>query len=195
MLPNCPDTKSALAPSSANPELSSWPPHVIVLFILAFLGLVLWTTNHNLQLCCEALCILTPPVIAVWFLRQSSTGNHLLHLGLLAPRVKEESNQDGLRWWMLGLFTILLGICILETSQPLYFTQDDSLANGVVGMVVGCRSLANGQFPAWNPAQYLGSPMASMSYWSLTYPPTYLSYAFARHVLGNEWWTMEVYQV
>ena len=53
--------------------------------------------------------------------------------------------------------------------------------------------LWEGTFPDWNPYVFMGSPLLRWAIWSFTYPPQGLSYAIARHLLGNEFATMEVF--
>jgi len=59
--------------------------------------------------------------------------------------------------------------------------------------LLGCRSLWAGTFPDWNPYVFLGAPLATIGFWAITYPPQLLSYAIARHVMGNEFATLEVF--
>src|SRR2546429_261019 len=41
----------------------------------------------------------------------------------------------------------------------------------------------------------MGAPLANLGAYSLTYPPTYVAYAIARHGLANEYATFEVFAV
>ena len=180
-------------PSVRAEPLGARSPTVILVAVVVLFALVYWTTGGMTQMALDAAVLFVFPVVLVWWVGQTDRGSRLLRTALIPlDRFPPESRSA---WPWCGFATVCLAVVILESSQPLYFTQDDSLANGVVGMVVGSRSLFSGVFPLWNHCQYLGSPMASMSYWSLTYPPTYLSYLMATYVLGNSWWTMEVYQV
>jgi len=61
------------------------------------------------------------------------------------------------------------------------------------GVLLGCRSLWEGTFPDWNPYVFMGAPLATIGFWAITYPPQLLAYAIARHVLGNEFATLEVF--
>ncbi|MDQ2730974.1 MAG: YfhO family protein, partial [Armatimonadota bacterium] len=94
---------------------------------------------------------------------------------------------------VLGFVVVLAGIALLEAMQPFYFTQDDNLMQFLPVMLQGCHSLWHGVFPTWNPCQYLGSPTSSMGVYALTYPPTYVAYAVARYILGNQYLTLEVF--
>jgi hypothetical protein len=103
------------------------------------------------------------------------------------------STKERILWPVAGCTAVLTALFLLERSYPYYFTQDDNLAQNLPSILYGCRSLFNGVFPTWNPHQYLGSPIASVGWYALTYPFTYLSYWFARTVLGNENATIEVF--
>lgn len=96
-------------------------------------------------------------------------------------------------WWLLAAAFVVAAICWLERVQPLYFTQDDGFSTLLPTVLWGCRSLWQGVFPDWNPHQYLGGPTVASGIFALTYPATYLSYAVARHLLGNEYLTLEVF--
>ena len=121
----------------------------------------------------------------------------------LSGLVPGESSAEGPRptfwtrwgWLALGFLVFVTAMCIVEFNQPYYFTQDDTYVGGLPGTLAACRSAFAGQFPEWNPYQLMGSPSASLGYSSLLYPPTYLSYAVARFVLGNEYATIEVWSI
>jgi hypothetical protein len=100
------------------------------------------------------------------------------------------------RWWPIaGLAGLVGALVFLETRQPYYFSQDDNLSQFLPTMLQALRSWTAGVFPTWNPYQFLGSPTTSVGTYSLTYPPTWFSYWFATHVLGNEYAAMEVFAV
>src|SRR4029077_16388683 len=94
--------------------------------------------------------------------------------------------------WAGWLF-LIGGFAALEWMQPYYFTQDDALVGELPGVLLGCRSLWEGTFPDWNPYVFMGAPLATIGFWAITYPPQLLAYAVARHVLGNEFATLEVF--
>ncbi len=96
-------------------------------------------------------------------------------------------------WDTIGGVFLAAAFAWLETTQPFYFTQDDVLVTELPGILVGCRGVWDGHFPSYNPYALLGAPLASLGIYSLTYPPTYLAYAIARGLLGNEHLTMEVF--
>ncbi len=98
------------------------------------------------------------------------------------------------RIWNLAGWLFLIGAFIgLECLEPYYFTQDDALVGELPGILLGCRSLWEGTFPDWNPYVFMGAPLAAIGFWAITYPPQILAYAIARHVLGDEFATMEVF--
>jgi len=84
---------------------------------------------------------------------------------------------------------------MLEFRDPYYFTQDDNLIESLPMILVGCRGIWLGEFPDFNPYLYMGAPLASLGMYALTYPPLPLSYAIARHVLGQEYATIEVFAI
>jgi hypothetical protein len=103
-----------------------------------------------------------------------------------------ERGQDW-RWVATGLAVVAVAISILEWMQSYYFVQDDNFANVLPGVLQGCRSMCHGEFPDFDPCQYLGMPNAGKGIFALFYPPTIVSYAIARWVLGNENWTLDVF--
>src|SRR5205807_9269199 len=96
-------------------------------------------------------------------------------------------------WNLAGWLFLIGGFGGLECMQPYYFTQDDALVGELPGILLGCRSLWEGTFPDWNPYVFMGAPLATIGFWAITYPPQLLSYAIARHLLANEFATMEVF--
>jgi hypothetical protein len=98
-------------------------------------------------------------------------------------------------WNLTGWLFLIFGFAALEWMQPYYFTQDDALVGELPGILLGCRSLWAGTFPDWNPYVFMGAPLATVGFWAITYPPQLIAYAIARHVLGNEFATLEVFAV
>ncbi len=96
-------------------------------------------------------------------------------------------------WNLTGWGFLIGGFIFLQWLEPYYFTQDDALVGELPGILLGCRSLWQGIFPDWNPYVFLGAPLATVGFWAITYPPQLISYAIARHILGNEFATMEVF--
>ncbi|HUT93214.1 MAG TPA: hypothetical protein VMY37_27365 [Thermoguttaceae bacterium] len=94
-------------------------------------------------------------------------------------------------WWLGGLAVLVACLALLETPVPYHFTQDDNYFQFLPGMLYGCRAAFDGSFPAWNPHQFLGAPLAEVGTYALTYPLTYVAYAIARFALGNEYATLE----
>jgi len=105
-----------------------------------------------------------------------------------------EAESRAPTFW-LAASLLVLAICgvVLENLESYYFTQDDNYSQFFPGMLAGCRAAFAGTFPNWNPHQFLGAPLAEVGTYALTYPPTYLSYALATYVLGDELATIEVF--
>jgi hypothetical protein len=97
-----------------------------------------------------------------------------------------DRRQGSLFWWIAGAIFLVAAFAFLELRQPYYFTQDDALVAELPGMLSGCRSVWHGVWPDYDPSRLMGGPLASEGVYSLTYPPTYLAYAIARHLLRNE---------
>ena len=106
----------------------------------------------------------------------------------------EAGSRSRSAFWLVAAF-LVLAICgvVLENLESYYFTQDDNYSQFFPGMLAGCRAAFAGTFPNWNPHQFLGAPLAEVGTYALTYPPTYLSYALATYVLGDELATVEVF--
>ena len=98
-------------------------------------------------------------------------------------------------WWLGGLALLAACLSYLEAPARYHFTQDDNYRQFLPGMLYGCRCASAGGFPDWNPYQLLGAPLAEVGTYALTYPPTYLSHVLAKHLLGNEYATLEVFCV
>jgi hypothetical protein len=112
----------------------------------------------------------------------------------LSLRPNQWSRSSSWRWLVAGFCFVAGLLAMLEWRQPYYFVQDDNLSQFLPVVLQGCRSLFHdGVFPTWNPHQFLGSPTTSLGTYALTYPPTYLSYAVAEGVLGNEYATLDVF--
>ena len=98
-------------------------------------------------------------------------------------------------WFLLGCGVVCIALGLLEHMRSYYFCQDDVRVAELPSMLYGCRSLWQGHFPAYNPYVLMGTPLASLGYESLTYPPTLLAYAIARHVLHNEYALADVFAI
>jgi hypothetical protein len=110
-----------------------------------------------------------------------------------AESATNTTSQNERAWNMTGWLFLIAGFLGLEWMQPYYFTQDDALVGELPGILLGCRSLWDGVFPDWNPYVFLGAPLATMGFWSITYPPQWIAYGIARHVLADEFATLEVF--
>lgn len=108
------------------------------------------------------------------------------------PGPREDS--PGSRAWVPGGLALLVACLVgCELVQPFYFTQDDNYSQFLPVMLQGCRGLAEGVFPTWNPSQFAGAPTTSLGVYALTYPPTYLSHLIAERFLGNAFALLEVF--
>ena len=108
--------------------------------------------------------------------------------GAEAPRKLKLAPQ----WFCAGLALAATGLAFLYARYSYPFTQDDNFSQFLPMVLYNCRTLLSGHWPAWNPHQFLGAPVATMGIYSVTYPPLYLAYGLAR-LAGNEWWTIEIY--
>ncbi|HZL91432.1 MAG TPA: hypothetical protein VFB96_23895, partial [Pirellulaceae bacterium] len=99
-------------------------------------------------------------------------------------------------WLAAGWSLVAANLAWLEFRHPFTFTHDDNLSQFLPVIVHGARSLFDeGVLSTWNPHQFTGYPTASLGTYALTYPLTYLSYAAARWLLGNEYATIEIFGV
>lgn len=113
----------------------------------------------------------------------------------IGPAQPTRKKSERVAWPIFGLLAICLAYTLLEFRQPYYFSQDDNLAQFLPSVLQGCRSFFEGIFPTWNPFQFMGSPSTTVGTYALTYPFTYLSYAFAKFVLGHENATLDVFVI
>jgi hypothetical protein len=81
-------------------------------------------------------------------------------------------------------------LVLLELINPLFFCQDDALVLELPAVLLTMRSLWQGVTATYNPFIFLGSPTPSIGGF---YPPMPLAYAIARHLLGNESATFDVF--
>ncbi len=96
-------------------------------------------------------------------------------------------------WFAGGLVVVALALVIVERVEPYYFVQDDNFSQFLPVVLHAYRALEQGIIPTWNPHQFLGSPTTTTGIYSITYPPLYLSYWFATHVLHDSNSTYELY--
>jgi len=135
-------------------------------------------------------------LVSSWYVRRQPVKRSWLD-ALVPASVAETTPREAQRprrawaWWLGGLAVLVACLAFLETPVPYHFTQDDNYFQFLPGMLYGCRAAFDGSFPAWNPHQFLGAPLAEVGTYALTYPFTYVVYAIARFVLGNEYATLE----
>jgi len=111
------------------------------------------------------------------------------------PRQGRGARWSRAAWWVAGFGLVAACLAWLEAPRRYHFTQGDNYRQFLPGMLHGCRALESGSLPTWNPHQFLGAPLAEVGTYALTYPVTYLAYAGAKHVGGNEYITLEVFCV
>jgi hypothetical protein len=93
-------------------------------------------------------------------------------------------------WLWAGLGFVAAAFVLLELLDPYFFCQDDALALELPGVLMSCRGIWQGLVPEYNPYIFLGSPTPAISG---TYPPMVLAYGIARHLLGDEYATFDVF--
>ena len=93
-------------------------------------------------------------------------------------------------WFWAGLAFVATALALLELLDPYFFCQDDALALELPVVLLTCRGIWQGLLPEYNPYIFLGSPTPAISG---TYPPMYLAYGIARHLLGDEYATFDVF--
>ncbi len=101
------------------------------------------------------------------------------------PANDQRLRVNGWVCFLAGLAFILGALIFLEIRQPFYFAQDDSLAGTLGGFKLNCETFLHGDYPAYNPYQFLGAPQMTVGYSCGTYPPLYISYLFAKYVCRN----------
>ena len=126
-----------------------------------------------------------------WWLGRADTTWCRSILGLDVVEQTPGLHQKAWNW--VGLVFLVGVITFLEVRQPFYFTQDDNATGSLPVILVGCRTIWQGEFPSYNPYLFLGAPLAGLGIYALTYPPLLGSYAIARHVLQQEYATLEVF--
>lgn len=113
-------------------------------------------------------------------------------LGLMDSSSATSSSTASITW--VGALALALALLFLEWRQPFYFTQDDNFAQFLPNILAALDgAFAIQRFPVLNPFQFAGAPSAELGYYSLSYPPTWASYALARWLLGNKALTFEVF--
>jgi hypothetical protein len=170
--------------SSWVPSLLNWPGDAPFLWIVAQKALL------------PVLVVLAWCVFSIQ--RQTAKGQQRLRqvLGFARSPWKDEVPDPGARAWnWVGNLFLVGALIFLEVREPFYFTQSDNLLGCLPVTLEGCRSIWQGDFPHYNPYTFLGSPLAGTGIYSLTYPPLHLSYGLARHLLGQEYATYEVFAV
>ena len=123
---------------------------------------------------------------------QGSLARLALWLDAGASEPWQRDDRRGLFSCAVGLIVVAAMLLGIEHYSPLFFLQDDNYTQFFPAMLHGCRCVEAGEFPDWNPYQFLGAPLADRGTYALTYPPTYASYALAK-CLGDERYTIEIF--
>ena len=129
-------------------------------------------------------CFLVAGVSGAWLLRRLAPATYARLIRALAPR--DAADTPTSRWTFIGAAVLGVALAFLEWRQPFYFVDDDALVGELPSVLVGFRALWSGHFPSMDPYIFLGAPLASLGLSSFTYPPSYLGYAIARHVIGRD---------
>jgi hypothetical protein len=137
--------------------------------------------------------------LAIFLLLRSrtSSGRRWCRRVVATSNKATQANKEDLAWvwnWS-SLAFLILALAFLEYRDPYYFTQDDNLVGTLPALLFGCQSAWQGMFPHYNPFWFCGGPLANLGIYSLTYPPTYLAYGLARHLLANENATLEIFAI
>jgi hypothetical protein len=147
--------------------------------------------------CPRALLLLLTAVVGFCLLLRLKSVRPLERVlleSLCEPATDRRKRFSGSSMWIVfGLVTVAAALVILESIEPFYFVQDDNFANVLPAILQGCRSIFHGEFPDFDPCQWMGMPNAGKGAYTLLYPPTVASYAIARWGLGNENYTLEVF--
>jgi hypothetical protein len=147
------------------------------------------------QACPHALLLLLTVIAGFYFMLRLKSARGLeaaLLESLDAPISGGEDRQPrSWPWIVLGLATVAVALCILEAIEPFYFVQDDSFSNVLPGILQACRTVFRGEFPEFDPCQFMGIPSAGAGL--IFYPPVLISYAIARWGMGNENYTLELF--
>ena len=93
-------------------------------------------------------------------------------------------------WFWAGLAFVATAFALLELLDPYFFCQDDALSLELPGVLMSMRGIWQGLVPEYNPYIFLGSPTPVISG---IYPPMYLAYGIARHLLGDDHATFDVF--
>lgn len=114
------------------------------------------------------------------------------HSDGLPPAAERPWSSSGRLWFWAGLGFVVAAVAFLELVDPYYFCQDDALSLELPAVLMSMRGIWHGQVPTYIPYVFLGSPTPAIGG---VYPPMHLAYAIARHLLGDEYATFDVFAV
>ena len=107
-----------------------------------------------------------------------------------ATHDRPSSVTSGRFWFWAGLGFVAAAFAFLELIDPYFFCQDDALSLELPAVLMSCRAIWRGMLPGYNPYIFLGSPTPAIGG---VYPPMYLAYGIARHLLGDEHATFDLF--
>ena len=113
-----------------------------------------------------------------------------MNLATGSPPSAVELSRTDRAWFWGGLAFVAAAFAMLELLDPFFFCQDDALSLELPVVLQACRGLWRGMLPDYNPYTFLGDPSHAVNGF---YPPLYASYAIARHLLGDEAATFDVF--
>lgn len=106
------------------------------------------------------------------------------------PGATTTADRSARRAFLGGLAFLLLALAWLELAEPYFFCTDDALALEAPVALLMCRGVWQGLAPEYNPYVFLGGPLQSTGG---IYPPLHFAYGIARHLLGDEFATFDVF--
>ena len=163
-------------------EALNWPGD------LTFLGHVLWWPFSLLVAICMAMLALPR------LLQFAPPGPGVGWLGVDSREAAVPSRPEGaVLWIVFGLAVLLLAGALIELRDPYYFAQDDNLSQFLPTILHGCALLGAGYWPDYNPYQFLGTPMASVGTYGLSYPPLWISCLVSDRILGQPTAVLEAF--
>lgn len=161
---------------------------------MACLGLIVIVPGEKIVVGWTALHGFALLIATTWFALRMRPLNHLLRWEMSTDIVRDSpSRRSVAAAGAFGFVVVIAGLVCLLIREPFYFTSDDNLSQFLPVIEHGCEVLFRGEFPAWNPYQYLGMPTTSYGTYALTYPGTWASYYLARDVWGDPHATIEIF--
>jgi len=171
-------------------ETLSLRPRTAGLAITAIFGLVVLVAEPIPPV--FALFLIVAGPLVAWAMTRSERFAETVRIALIDRDDEAAPTNGALPMW-LGFVFVIVTLLFLEWRDPFFFTQDDNFSMGPVA-IAAARGLLSGVFPTWNPSQFLGQPNSVQSIYGLTYPWTYIAFAFV-HWLGHDNWFIEAFVI